>query len=222
MRYALSSAFALVVASSAWTFPNLVALGLKPAFPNKQLVLALQDGTPDEQTKAAEAIRNAGPKALPMLPAILHAFKNTENSAVRQQFARALGALGPEAKDALPLLMQEFHNTPGMRAQSYADAIILITEASQPEVVRWYFTVATPTRTRPVSIHPVMEKNPNVVLPIMADLLVDPESRVALRVMRALKSAVLGDANTPSLVSKQTATVQRKLLTRLREYCANS
>src|SRR5437868_1711725 len=123
MRYVLSLALAVVYVSSSPAFPGHEYVTQQRQLLQKKLVLTLQDGTPEEQIKAAETLRIQGPKAVHMIPVLLDVFQKTESSVGRQQLARTFAAIGPEAKAALPLLLDEFRKSSGNRGQNYAEAI---------------------------------------------------------------------------------------------------
>lgn len=73
-----------------------------------QKMAALLDDPKKENVHddAAEALQTMGKDALPALPSLIKVGKETDESYVRWDIVRAIGAIGPDAKDGVPLLME--------------------------------------------------------------------------------------------------------------------
>lgn len=70
-----------------------------------QLEAMLRDDDPARQVQGAFGLSRLGDKALPALPALMHALKNGK-VVVRENSALALGKLGPAGKDSVPALTE--------------------------------------------------------------------------------------------------------------------
>jgi HEAT repeat protein len=94
-------------------FPVIVAQAADPPPPDPALAeaaKALKAGDPEARYKAAAALANAGPKALPFLRPLRVALLDDEEDRVRMVAAQALGLIGPHAAPAVGNLVEMYED----------------------------------------------------------------------------------------------------------------
>lgn len=208
----------------SWALPNPNTFRPKPSGPKKEWVLALQEGTAEEQIKAAIAITNEGDKGIVYLAVLRDAFQKTESPLLRANIARAFSAIGPAASEVLPMIEAEFQKLSGTRATDFANALLTLTRGDHPEALRWSLSTATEGRSKqPFSIRLHLEQHPKNVIPLLGDNLQDSKYVVASRAVRNLRSAAMPrDSKTPPLTAALSVEQRYKLIQQLRAFYRQS
>ena len=142
-----------------------------------------------------------GPEASEAVPALLEALEDKNWSKSHNYLVpHALGRIGPAAKDAIPALKQGMEEDT-QTAPWYAEALWRIDPGQRDianDVLQRSFTHTNRfTRVKAARVHWGINKNPEVAVPLLIELLNDPKNLWMINTMLALKD--IGSAATNAI-----------------------
>lgn len=203
MKCTLSLAGLILTGATAVAFPTLPTPADVTARLQKH-IKALSSETDAERQQAITAIHNLGPWGRPAFPTLIAMLPDSSVDVV-YSIANLLSEHPIAAKDALPALMQIIRRPrlqPSL-ANNVAIAIAELGDPSNPEVVRALLATDFEGRRGGSEAHSVIRRYPKAMLPVVADLLSDPNSFVQSRA--ALNLYRLAYSNGPN---KQSLSVE--------------
>ena len=166
---------------------------------------------------SADILASMGPDASEAVPALIEVLKDKNWSKYSRYLApRALGRIGPAAKDAIPALKQEMEEN-SQTAPWCAEALWRIdprqSEIANACLERSFSHTNRFMRVKAVRVHWGINKNAEVAVPMLIDLMDDPKNLWVVDTMLALKDIGAGATNAiPALREKladKDAVVQK-------------
>jgi HEAT repeat protein len=152
----------------------------------------LRDGSDEEQTRAVRLLKELGPASAPALPALTEALKEGP-PARRTEIVKLLASHGPAAREAIPALVALAHE-PRVDHTLFMEAVNAVAALGDPgnrDVVRlclFHEGHGRGGKYISTSFPDYLARHANTTMPVMAELLTDPNRLTRQRAAISLAS----------------------------------
>jgi HEAT repeat protein len=178
-----------------------------------QAVRQLREGSDDDQLKAIRTIRDLGPDGAPAVAALTEALKDGA-PARRTEIVKVLAALGPAAKESIPTLVAIAYE-PRVDHVLFAEAVNAVAalgDAGNREIVTlclFHENHGRGGKYISTSFPDYLAKHAPATLPVMADLLTDPNRLTRQRAAISLANLFAPPAENKTAVRPQISAATR-------------